>query len=93
MGAKALLLSILVGTVAEAAFAQPKMVEPPKSSAPAQTRQTGRQPSQFGRAVYYPNCDAARAAGAAPIRVGQPGYRPGLDRDGDGVACEPYRGR
>ncbi len=38
--------------------------------------------------VYYPNCDAARAAGAAPIYAGQPGYRAGLDRDGDGVACE-----
>ena len=38
--------------------------------------------------AYYPNCAAARAAGAAPIRVGDPGYRAGLDRDGDGVACE-----
>jgi micrococcal nuclease len=38
--------------------------------------------------AYYGNCDAARAAGAAPIRVGQPGYRKGLDRDGDGTACD-----
>ena len=38
--------------------------------------------------AYYGNCDAARAAGAAPIRVGQPGYRKGLDRDGDGIACD-----
>lgn len=38
--------------------------------------------------VYYANCGAARAAGAAPILVGEPGYRRGLDRDGDGVACE-----
>ncbi len=38
--------------------------------------------------VYYANCDAVRAAGAAPLFVGQPGYRSGLDRDGDGVACE-----
>ena len=29
-----------------------------------------------------------KAAGAAPLTVGEPGYRPGLDRDGDGVACE-----
>ena len=41
-----------------------------------------------GRSVYYPNCAAARAAGAAPIYVGQPGYRAGLDRDGDGDASE-----
>ncbi len=38
--------------------------------------------------AYYPNCAAARAAGAAPLRVGEPGYRRALDRDGDGVACE-----
>jgi hypothetical protein len=43
--------------------------------------------------VYFPNCDAARAAGAAPLYRGEPGYRPPLDRDGDGVACEPYRRR
>ena len=43
--------------------------------------------------VYYKNCDAARRAGAAPIHYGEPGYRAPLDRDGDGIACEPYRGR
>jgi hypothetical protein len=41
----------------------------------------------------YANCAAARAAGAAPVRRGQPGYGAHLDRDGDGVGCEPYRGR
>lgn len=40
--------------------------------------------------VYYRNCNAARAAGAAPIWRGSPGYREGLDGDGDGIACEPY---
>ncbi len=40
-------------------------------------------------AAYYENCDAVRSAGAAPIRVGQPGYSRQLDRDGDGVGCEP----
>lgn len=38
--------------------------------------------------VYYENCAAVRAAGAAPIRAGEPGYSRKLDRDGDGVACE-----
>lgn len=41
-----------------------------------------------GGEVYYANCAAARAAGAAPIRAGQPGYRAALDGDKDGVACE-----
>jgi hypothetical protein len=38
--------------------------------------------------VYYQNCAAVRAAGAAPIRAGQPGYASHLDRDSDGVGCE-----
>jgi hypothetical protein len=38
--------------------------------------------------VYYENCDAARAAGAAPVHRGDPGYARHLDRDGDGVGCE-----
>ncbi|WP_101847487.1 GmrSD restriction endonuclease domain-containing protein [Zhihengliuella sp. ISTPL4] len=38
--------------------------------------------------VYYENCTAVRAAGAAPIHTGDPGYSRKLDRDGDGVACE-----
>ncbi|MET4050535.1 MULTISPECIES: DUF1524 domain-containing protein [unclassified Rhodococcus (in: high G+C Gram-positive bacteria)] len=38
--------------------------------------------------VYYTNCSAVRAAGAAPIRAGQPGYSSKLDGDGDGVGCE-----
>jgi hypothetical protein len=46
----------------------------------------------FGGPVFR-NCDAARAAGAAPVRRGDPGYGPHLDRDNDGVGCEPYRGR
>jgi len=37
---------------------------------------------------YYANCAAARAAGAAPIHVGQIGYNRKLDRDRGGVACE-----
>lgn len=38
--------------------------------------------------AYYANCAAAKRAGAAPLRRGDPGYRRGLDRDGDGVACD-----
>ena len=38
--------------------------------------------------VQYANCTAARAAGAAPIYAGTPGYGKHLDRDGDGVGCD-----
>lgn len=44
-------------------------------------------PSRQGQ--YFRSCREARAAGAAPLRRGQPGYRPEMDADGDGVACEP----
>jgi hypothetical protein len=36
----------------------------------------------------FANCSQARAAGAAPVRAGDPGYGSHLDRDGDGVGCE-----
>lgn len=38
--------------------------------------------------VYFARCADAWAAGAAPLHTGQPGYRPGLDGDSDGIACE-----
>ncbi len=38
--------------------------------------------------VYYDNCAAARAAGAAPLYRGDPGYRSDMDGDDDGIACE-----
>ena len=38
-------------------------------------------PTFFGLEADWP----ARAAGAAPLHVGKPGYRPGLDPDGNGV--------
>ncbi|MCC3279861.1 DUF1524 domain-containing protein [Arthrobacter sp. zg-Y40] len=50
---------------------------PPAPAAPAAGPGTG-----------YANCAAVRAAGAAPIRVGEAGWDPKFDRDGDGVGCE-----
>ncbi len=56
------------------------------ASTPAPAQEPAPAPQQ--QDVYYQNCTAARAAGAAPIYQGQPGYRSQLDRDHDGVACE-----
>ena len=42
----------------------------------------------FGGSDDFPNCAAACAAGAAPVRAGQTGYGRHLDRDGNGIACE-----
>ena len=36
---------------------------------------------------FYSSCKEAKAAGAAPMYEGDPGYRPELDRNHDGIAC------
>ncbi|MFI6417032.1 excalibur calcium-binding domain-containing protein [Streptomyces sp. NPDC050842] len=68
---------------------------PSRTTAPTRTPTPTRTPAPTptedgsgGGSVYYRNCTAVRAAGADPIRVGEPGYGRHLDRDGDGVACE-----
>ena len=63
----------------------------PHGCRPAQAAHPRPQPCPSTTApssVYYENCDAVRAAGAAPLHAGDPGYSRKLDRDGDGVACE-----
>ena len=45
-------------------------------------------PEADGEEPRFESCEAARAAGAAPVRSGDPGYSRHLDRDGDGTACE-----
>ncbi|HEY7621791.1 MAG TPA: DUF1524 domain-containing protein [Solirubrobacteraceae bacterium] len=47
-------------------------------------------PSPGSRVPVYANCDAVRAAGAAPLRRGTAAYDANrrLDRDKDGLACE-----
>ena len=50
--------------------------------------ESGRSNFLSDGGTYYANCSAARAAGAAPVRRGDPGYASHLDRDNDGVGCE-----
>ena len=50
---------------------------------------TPRKPQRaLGGETNFRNCTHARSAGAAPVRIGDPGYGRHLDRDGDGVGCE-----
>lgn len=60
-----------------------------RAAAPATARQIKRsaptgqgQGLVSGGGTYYANCTAARDAGAAPVRRGDPGYSSRLDRDG-----------
>jgi hypothetical protein len=39
------------------------------------------------RKFWVQSCSEARGRGIAPLRSGDPWYRPELDQDGDGVAC------
>lgn len=63
----------------------PQPAAPQPAEAPAEPQ---RDDNSSDGTVYYKDCDAARAAGAAPLKRGEPGYRPGLDRDNDGIACD-----
>ena len=71
----------------------------PSSTAPAESQQDsgsdgsadseeGATPEPEPQKEFYANCDDAKAAGAAPMYKGDPGYRPELDRDKDGIACD-----
>lgn len=68
---------------------------PPTTAAPITAPTTTAEPVSVTAAppvsdtgVYYQNCTAAKAAGAAPVYRGDPGYGGHLDRDGDGIGCE-----
>lgn len=55
-------------------------------TAPAESvEEAAEQPAQN---VYYQNCTAVKAAGAAPIYPGDPGFQSKFDRDNDGIGCE-----
>lgn len=72
---------MLRGLIMAGAIAAGIALAPPAPAAPSTT-------TTPPASVYYPNCKAACADGAASIYAGQPGYRAPLDRDGDGIACE-----
>ena len=69
-------------TTTTAAPVVPPPTEAPTTTVPPTTTTT--------EAVYYRSCRSARAAGALPLRVGQPGYGEHLDSDRDGEACDDF---
>lgn len=71
----------------EPAPAATTVPEPVPSVAPEPVPSVAPEPAP-APAVAYRNCAEARAAGAAPLYAGQPGYSEKMDGDGDGVACE-----
>lgn len=63
---------------------------PARTTTLARRRFAAEAPQPMIDVSPYRSCRAARAAGAAPMYRGAPGYNPNLDGDHDGVACEPY---
>jgi outer membrane biosynthesis protein TonB len=72
----------------ERTYTPPPAPAPDPAPAPAPEPEYTPPPTPAPESVYYANCTAARAAGAAPVLAGQPGYGTHLDRDGDGIGCE-----
>ena len=74
---------------ARAAEQTQQQTQQPVQTEPDQTQEQ----SDGSSGTYYANCADAWAAGAAPLHRGDPGYRAGLDRDDDGIACEWKQGQ
>ena len=82
MSMKETLITVgMVGAAAAAAW---------QSTTPA-TLMFAEEADRIETSVYYAGCNEVRALGKAPLYAGQPGYRIGMDGDGDGIACEPPR--
>jgi hypothetical protein len=76
-------------------WTSPPVAVTPPSAAPAPTNAAApatpappAPPPIESIDVYFANCSAARAAGAAPLLRSETGYREAMDRDKDGIACE-----
>lgn len=96
-------VSTVAPTAAPTTIAAPAATEPPQAlpiaapidkeppvaePEPSTTGRTTAPTTARAASVYFKTCADARAAGAAPLRRGDAGYRDALDRDHDGTACE-----
>ena len=77
-------------TPAEAAAIERVLEQCPHQSLPdgRVAPRSSTRPGSAGTGTVYDDCAAAAAAGAAPVRRGDPGYGSHLDGDGDGHGCE-----
>jgi len=81
-------VTIGVGSVAWTPQGREKLATTAKTLSVAAGLQRAREPREGD---FWSGCNDARSAGTAPIYRGEPGYRPEMDGDSDGIACEPYR--
>ena len=64
---------------------------PLSAIAPATAHATKKKRTSVAGARRFRSCEEARKAGFTHMRRGQAGYSKGLDRDGDGVACDKVK--
>ncbi|WP_344698624.1 excalibur calcium-binding domain-containing protein [Sphingomonas limnosediminicola] len=84
-----LLSAILLGLVGGYSWSKWSGAVPVQPTSPSAVSKPSETAEELESSVYYADCDAARAAGSAPVMAGRPGYRAELDPDGDGVGCVP----
>lgn len=64
------------------------VVVPPPATVPPKTPAATKVDPPTPTGPYFKSCAEAKKAGFSSMRVGDPGYRPGLDADHDGIACD-----
>jgi hypothetical protein len=74
-----------IGTVLAGCPDEPVPTSGTPTPTPTPTPEPAPEPAP---GAAFANCAAARAAGAAPLHRGDPGYSSAMDGDGDGTACE-----
>lgn len=84
--------AITVATLCAGVFAVTWIATPDLQRLWASTSRSPQEIAAVERSVFYSGCNQARAAGAAPLHRGTPGYRPEMDGDSDGIACEAAGG-
>lgn len=84
--------NITIPTTAPTTTTEQHPVTQPTNAQSPETKVRPRRPRSLDRSgeAYYRTCRDAYYAGATPIYWGQPGYRRGLDPNGNGIACETW---
>ena len=67
---------------------KPTKLFPTETETQTETETKALNSSDINDNIVYNSCAEVKAANAAPIKKGEPGYSKKLDRDGDGIACE-----
>ncbi|MBS6671069.1 MAG: excalibur calcium-binding domain-containing protein [Actinomyces graevenitzii] len=84
--------NITIPTSAPTTSTEQHPVTQPTTAQSPETKVRPHRPRNLDRSneAYYRSCRDAYYAGATPIYWGQPGYRRGLDPNGNGIACESW---